>query len=429
MEGTEIDRLFNEVLRHPNPSYALGAALTKQFPDRALLEVTTDMQLRSFIRAGHCRAERRTDCYQQLDTGWSAEGGLYRLPRITWTTVHWRDEPIDLVVLTTSLGFGQESRRTYVLARDRAVGDSFVTAVSQWNHEVRGEILVFRDGCFEKSTKLYEAVHGASFEQLILEGTFKQQILDDFTQFLSSREAYEEHGVPWKRGALFIGPPGNGKTLCMKALIRELAIPCIYVQSFESPHTLPQSNMETVFRRARATAPCLLVLEDIDALLLDGTRSFFLNELDGFAANHGVITLATTNHPERLDPSILERPSRFDRKYHFDLPAAETRGRYIAMWNERLKPALRLDEAGCSALAEKTEGFSFAYIQEVFVSSMMRWIHRRDEGGLLPVALQQLELLRAQMLTLPSESAPLVEPSAYDGYKAMMSRSMTMRRR
>src|SRR5262249_27607750 len=145
-------------------------------------------------------------------------------------------------------------------------------------------------------------------------------------------------------------------------------IPCIYVQSFESPHSLPQTGMETVFRRARSTAPCLLVLEDIDALLLEGTRSYFLNELDGFAANSGVITLATTNHPERLDPSTVERPSRFDRKYHFELPTAATRERYIAAWNERLKATLRLPGEGCTQLAERTEGFSFAYIQEVFVS-------------------------------------------------------------
>ena len=425
-----IDRLFDEVLRHPSPSYAMGAALRHMFPDRASIEVVTPIELGSFASAGHCTYELRSDCYQQLDTYWASEDRMIRRPRACWTTVRWRDEDLDLIVLTTSQGFGHEQPRAYVVARDPAVSEAFVEAVSQWNHEVRGEILVFRDGCFEKSAKLFAAVSTASFDQLILEGTFKQQIVDDFTQFLASREAYAEHGVPWKRGALFIGPPGNGKTLCVKALIRTLAIPCIYVQSFESPSALPQSSMETVFRRARATAPCLLVLEDIDALLVEGTRSYFLNELDGFAANHGVITLATTNHPERLDPSILERPSRFDRKYHFDVPTAPTRTRYVSAWNERLKVALRLDEAGCAQIAENTEGFSFAYIQEVFVSSMMRWINHRDERGLLPLALEQIDLLRAQMQTIPSESPPLVEPSVYQSVQAMMmARSMSMTRR
>jgi SpoVK/Ycf46/Vps4 family AAA+-type ATPase len=274
--------------------------------------------------------------------------------------------------------------------------------VSRWSHEVRGEILVFNDGCFEKSAKLYNAIKAATFDQLVLDGTLKQQIRDDFTQFLASRATYEEHGVPWKRGALFIGPPGNGKTLCVKALVRELAIPCIYVQSLNSQYATVQHNIESVFRRARTTAPCVLVLEDIDALLVEGSHSFFLNELDGFATNTGVITLGTTNHPERLDRSIVERPSRFDRKYHFELPSAAARAEYIAGWNYRLRPALRLTDEGIAEIIELTAEFSFAYVQEVFVSSMMRWMTTRDAGGILAVAREQIALLRAQMQSRPS---------------------------
>jgi SpoVK/Ycf46/Vps4 family AAA+-type ATPase len=327
--------------------------------------------------------------------------------------VQWNDHAFELVKLTWSDSrFGMDQTRSYLLGPDRGACEAFVDAVCRWNHEVRGEILVFKDGCFQKSAKLYTAMTSASVDQLVLEGTFKQQILDDFTQFLTSRVVYEEHGVPWKRGALFIGPPGNGKTLCVKALIGALRIPCIYVQSFESPHATPQGGIEAVFHRARSTVPCLLVLEDIDALLVEGTRSYFLNELDGFAANTGVITLATTNHPERLDPSILERPSRFDRKYHFDLPTTPTRAQYIATWNARLAPALRLTDEGCELVAQRTDGFSFAYIQEVFVSSMMRWMTRREVEGILPVALEQVEVLRAQMQSVPShEPPPPVEPS------------------
>jgi hypothetical protein len=390
-EEKSVEATFDEALRHPSPSYALGAILTRRYSDRALLEVAAGLDVASFAAANNCTLELLTSCYQQIDVHWTPDHGLYRRPRIAWSRARWNDEAFELVELTVPGGFGPEQHRTYVLGRERAACEAFIDAVERWNHEVRGEILVFKDGCFQKSAKLFAAVTASGFDQLVLEGAFKQQIVDDFTQFLESRETYEEHGVPWKRGALFIGPPGNGKTLCVKALIRLLGIPCIYVQSFESPHSLPQSGMETVFRRARATTPCLLILEDIDALLLEGTRSYFLNELDGFAANTGVITLATTNHPERLDPSILERPSRFDRKYHFDLPSTPTRARYISNWNERLKPSLRLADEACATLAERTEGFSFAYIQEVFVSSMMRWVNARDVGGLLPVALEQIE--------------------------------------
>jgi SpoVK/Ycf46/Vps4 family AAA+-type ATPase len=69
-------------------------------------------------------------------------------------------------------------------------------------------------------------------------------------------------------------------------------------------------------------------MEDIDSMVTDKIRSLFLNELDGFATNVGVVVLATTNHPERLDPAILDRPSRFDRKYYFELPAEAERRAY-----------------------------------------------------------------------------------------------------
>ena len=72
--------------------------------------------------------------------------------------------------------------------------------------------------------------------------------------------------------------------------------------------------MADVFDKAREMAPCLLVLEDLDSLINDRNRSFFLNQLDGIEGNDGLLVLTTTNHPERLDPALSDRPSRFDRK-------------------------------------------------------------------------------------------------------------------
>jgi len=113
---------------------------------------------------------------------------------------------------------------------------------------------------------------------------------------------YERYGVPWKRGVLFLGPPGNGKTHTLKALLNASpGVPCLYVKSFKADYRgTDQDNIRKVFGRARACAPCLLVLEDLDSLIDDENRSFFLNELDGFADNAGIVTLATTNHPDKL---------------------------------------------------------------------------------------------------------------------------------
>ena len=128
---------------------------------------------------------------------------------------------------------------------------------------------------------------------------------------------------------------------------------CIYVKTF-SAGAPDQMGIRAIFEKARELAPCLLVLEDLDSLITPNNRSYFLNELDGFAGNEGVLTLATTNHPERLDPAILDRPSRFDRKYPFPLPEREERLAYIANWNHTLRPALRLSAEGIDRVADAT---------------------------------------------------------------------------
>lgn len=397
MEVVYLDRIFDDALRHPSPGFALGKKLHELHSELALIEGGGDLDVHRYAQEGHCTLAPRGDIYEQYDTAWVGDDGIHRAARITWSNVTWDGTAFQVVVLAWETNRFSNDTRFYILGPSRDRCHALLDAVSRWSHEVRGEILVFNDGCFDKSKKLYEAIKASRFDQLVLDGTLKQQIRDDFTQFLRARATYEEHGVPWKRGALFIGPPGNGKTLCVKALIHELAIPCIYVQSLNAQYATPQHNIESVFRRARSTAPCVLVLEDIDALLVEGSHSYFLNELDGFAINTGVITLATTNHPERLDRSILERPSRFDRKYHFELPSAAARAEYIAAWNQRLRPALRLTTEGIAEIIELTGEFSFAYIQEVFVSSMMRWMTTRDHGGILAVAREQIEQLRSQM--------------------------------
>jgi AAA+ superfamily predicted ATPase len=208
---------------------------------------------------------------------------------------------------------------------------------------------------------------------------------------------YERYRIPWKRGILFVGPPGNGKTHAVKALINFLGKPCLYVKSFKAEYRKDEKNISDVFQRARKAAPCLLVLEDLDSLLTDENRSFFLNELDGFASNIGIVTLATTNHPERLDPAILDRPSRFDRKYPFDLPQLQERIDYIRHWNASLQSAMQLPDEAIGHIARLTEDFSFAYLKELFLSSMMKWIAAPQPDIMDTLMGEQVTVLREQM--------------------------------
>ena len=224
----------------------------------------------------------------------------------------------------------------------------------------------------------------------------KDEILEDFQRFLDCEENYAQYSAPWKRGVLFTGPPGNGKTHFIRALISELDIPCFYVKSFETRDQLDNTGIQKVYSTIRATSPCILVLEDLDSLITEKNRTYFLNELDGFEENHGVITVATTNYPERLDPAILERPSRFDQKWHFGLPATKQRIEYIESWNKVLPETSRMDDKQLNKIANSTEGFSFAYLKELCLVSALKLVQNPVDGSIAKIMKSQCKLLKKQ---------------------------------
>jgi ATPase family associated with various cellular activities (AAA) len=391
-------------------AYSVSERLSALFPDRAVLEGTLDYcDIEKFAEAGLCSLSLKPVVHNQLMSSWDEESGSSKWARNTWFTIEWNGQALEALILTWTSGF-QERRYFWIMADDEATADAFYSEVSAWNAEVRDEVLVFDGGCWSKSDSLFKAIKTATFENLVLAGSLKQEIRDDLAQFFATRETYESHGVPWKRGVLFVGPPGNGKTHAVKSLINSLGKPCLYVKSFQAEHSTEHDCIRQVFKKARKSSPCILVLEDLDSLINAGNRSFFLNELDGFAANTGVVALATTNHPERLDPAILDRPSRFDRKYHFDLPGPSERLAYVSLWARSLSEALRPTETGLSEVSDRTEGFSFAYLKELFLSSMMRWIAAPGTSTMDAILVEQVESLRNQMASAPPE--PSAEESA-----------------
>lgn len=440
------EQLISEALLLPGAAidYHVSLHLLELFPEKTLIETEGHLDIEGYAAAQNCTVTRKTFIYNQMFTYWQGRefqmlrpryaamqaGGWVMnsaqlpgqvgieesqgdaaetrdTPNKAWFEVQWQGHTLDALTLMIQ-GEGFQKFHLWLLADTQEIARAFLAAVSRWSAEIRGEVLVFDSGHWHKDELLFQDIKNATFDNLILRGSLKQEIRDDLVQFFASRTLYEEHDVPWKRGILFVGPAGNGKTHTVKALINSLEQPCLYVKSFRAPHTMgaDELNIRQVFERARRAAPCVLVLEDLDSLLTPQNRSFFLNELDGFASNIGIVTLATTNHPERLDPSILDRPSRFDRKYPFDLPAPAERTAYIALWNDALKPDLRLSAAGVAQISEQTEGFSFAYLKELFLSSKMRWIAHPQQGTMEQVMSEQIEKLREQMLSINTTPEP-----------------------
>lgn len=180
-----------------------------------------------------------------------------------------------------------------------AVGQKLIKAVYTWVHELKGEIWVFEGGQWSKNKQLYKAVQSSSWDDIVLDDKFKDGLRRDTQTFFASQDVYESLGITWKRGILLLGPPGNGKTESIKALLQETkGIAPLYVKSFTTrmvsvvidlslsyhANTLvqgPEQGIQMIFQHARSHSPCILILEDLDSMVTPQARSFFLNELDG----------------------------------------------------------------------------------------------------------------------------------------------------
>ena len=157
-------------------------------------------------------------------------------------------------------------------------------------------------------------------------------------------------------------------------------IPTLYVRTLTNVYG-PEYAISTIFAKARQQMPCFLVFEDLDSIVSDNVRSYFLNEVDGLLNNDGILMVGSTNHLERLDPGISKRPSRFDRKYLFPDPDFDQRMQYCEFWrqkladNEEIEFPVKLNKA----IASITKGFSFAYMQEAFVAALLEIAKAGDD--------------------------------------------------
>lgn len=274
----------------------------------------------------------------------------------------------------------------YIISADEPAINSLITECSSWAVELHNEIWVYDQGFWQKDSLLWQAVQSSEWKDIILDEDKKKAIRYDVNNFYNSKDTYKNLHVPWKRGLIFHGPPGNGKTISVKAIMHELyrrddPIPTLYVRSLVS-YAGPLYAISQIFIMARRQAPCFLVFEDIDSIITDGVRSYFLNEVDGLSSNDGILMIASTNHLDRLDPGLSKRPSRFDRKYAFLDPNFDERTQYAQYWQKKLadSPEVEFPDELCPAVADITEGFSFAYMQEAFVASLLALARAADSS-------------------------------------------------
>ncbi|KAL8848377.1 MAG: hypothetical protein Q9221_006576 [Calogaya cf. arnoldii] len=398
-----------------NSNVVLTSTLRKEYPNLHLtISPTYSSNLLAFAAAGHASASPASTNSSEpasspnplpSDLKWRRyippPARVSPFPGVLVDTVKfgryiytWREYEYILYNVVGGHGLYDEEI-TYILGPSASANDALLLAACSYWNELHDEILVFNDGYWSKNHKLWEEVQKSSWDDVILAEEMKMSIKGEMEKFFGGEERYKRLKVPWKRGVIYYGPPGNGKTISIKAMMHTLSlyrpnpIPTLYVRSLSS-FSGPEWSIQTIFRQARAQAPCLLVFEDLDSLVTDRVRSYFLNEVDGLESNDGILMVGSTNHLERLDPGIRKRPSRFDRKFFFGLPGMHERILYCEFWRKKLRasddnddgdgedrkktaedPEIEFPRVLCKAIAGITAGFSFAYIQEAFVASLL----------------------------------------------------------
>ncbi len=208
-----------------------------------------------------------------------------------------------------------------------------------------------------------------SWDEVILPSGMLDEIRTNVDGFFKSRKRYQNLGIPYRRGFLFTGPPGCGKTLTLKAMASTLEATLI---TMHTRAEVEEGDVEYAFYLASKNVPAVLLFEDLDKLVQSEhiSLSHFLNILDGLKVMDGVLVIATSNDPGKLDPALLHRPSRFDRVWRFSLPKYEQR---LALLER--KGAHYFSKAALEQAARKSDGFSMAYVQEIVVNALLECAH------------------------------------------------------
>ena len=240
-----------------------------------------------------------------------------------------------------------------------------------------GDSMMFGMGGMGKSNaKVYvKSSNGIKFTDVAGEDEAKEN-LTEIVEYLHDPDKYKEIGASMPKGILLVGPPGTGKTMLAKAVAGEANVPFFSMSGSEFVEMfvgMGASKVRDLFKQAKEKAPCIVFIDEIDAIgkKRDGqvggndereqTLNQLLTEMDGFEGNNGVIILAATNRPESLDPALL-RPGRFDRRVPVELPDLKGREQILKVHARKIKVADNVDFNKIARMASGASGAELANI-------------------------------------------------------------------
>ena len=237
-----------------------------------------------------------------------------------------------------------------------------------------GNSMMFNMG--KSNAKVYvKSAEGIKFDDVAGEDEAKEN-LAEIVNYLHDPKQYQEIGASMPKGVLLVGPPGTGKTMLAKAVAGEANVPFFSMSGSEFVEMfvgMGASKVRDLFKQAKEKAPCIVFIDEIDAIgkKRDGqiggndereqTLNQLLTEMDGFEGNTGVIILAATNRPESLDPA-LTRPGRFDRRVPVELPDLKGREAILKVHARKIKVAEDVDFNKVARMASGASGAELANI-------------------------------------------------------------------
>ena len=231
-------------------------------------------------------------------------------------------------------------------------------------------------GMGKSNAKIYvQSTEGIKFADVAGEDEAKEN-LTEIVNYLHNPDKYKEIGASMPKGILLVGPPGTGKTMLAKAVAGESNVPFFSMSGSEFVEMfvgMGASKVRGLFKQAKEKAPCIIFIDEIDAIgkKRDGqfsgndereqTLNQLLTEMDGFEGNNGVIILAATNRPESLDPA-LTRPGRFDRRVPVELPDLKGREAILKVHAAKIKTVPGIDYQKIARMASGASGAELANI-------------------------------------------------------------------
>ena len=242
-------------------------------------------------------------------------------------------------------------------------------------------------GMGKSNARVYvQSTEGIHFDDVAGEDEAKEN-LAEIVDYLHNPKKYTDAGASIPKGLLLVGPPGTGKTMLAKAVAGESGVPFFSISGSEFVEMfvgMGASKVRDLFKQAKEKAPCIVFIDEIDAIgkKRDGqvggndereqTLNQLLTEMDGFEGNNGVIILAATNRPESLDPA-LTRPGRFDRRVPVELPDLKGREAILKVHAKKIKPA---DDVDFHTIARMASGASGAELANIVNEAALRAVRQ-----------------------------------------------------